>query len=120
MNLIIFGVGVTISVFLFLGTGEIITVLGFLFFNLVSYWMFWKDKKAATNGKRRVPESMLMLYGLLGGFAGGILSMRRYRHKTRKVSFLIPYYMCAVISALSIITVSALLHNPAWFVQMVH
>lgn len=46
------------------------------------------DKRAAGNGRRRVPERVLLGIALAGGSPGLVLGMVLARHKTRKASFL--------------------------------
>lgn len=41
-----------------------------------------------------MPEKTLQFSGLLGGWAGGFWAMEKFRHKTRKQAFLVPYYAC--------------------------
>lgn len=45
------------------------------------------DKAASLGNKRRVPESLLLLLPLLGGFSGSLVGMLLFRHKIRKRSF---------------------------------
>ncbi|MDG6224336.1 MAG: DUF1294 domain-containing protein [Candidatus Thermoplasmatota archaeon] len=45
------------------------------------------DKGASLANKRRVPESLLLLLPLLGGFSGSLAGMFLFRHKIRKRSF---------------------------------
>lgn len=45
------------------------------------------DKGASLGNKRRVPESLLLLLPLLGGFFGSLIGMLLFRHKIRKRSF---------------------------------
>ena len=46
-------------------------------------------KIMASWGSRRIPEAVLLLIGLCGGATGGYISMRLFRHKTRKPLFVI-------------------------------
>lgn len=56
--------------------------------SLVSFIRYAIDKQRAINANpRRLSESSLHLGDLLGGYPGGLLARRLFRHKTRKLSF---------------------------------
>ena len=55
--------------------------------NLMTYVMYWWDKRRAVKGKRRVSERELVAWALVGGTPAAFLAMRRFRHKTQKSSF---------------------------------
>ena len=55
----------------------------------VTFVLFAADKRRAERGKRRIRESVLLLFSLFGGAAGGLLAMYFVRHKTRKAKFFI-------------------------------
>ena len=57
----------------------------------VTFLAFGFDKWRATRSGRRIPESMLVLLGALGGWPGGFLAMRLFRHKTLKWTFQLKY-----------------------------
>lgn len=57
--------------------------------NLVSLYLMRSDKRKAIKNKRRVPEKTLFLWAIAGGSIGSILGMKRYRHKTRHLSFIL-------------------------------
>ena len=49
------------------------------------------DKRWAIRGQRRIPERTLHWFELLGGFPGAILGQAIFRHKRRKVSYMIVF-----------------------------
>ena len=63
------------------------------------------DKAAATRGDRRVPERTLLLLGLACGWPGGLLAQHWLRHKVRKTSFQVAFWL----------TVAANLAAVGWF-----
>lgn len=58
-----------------------------LLVNLFTVLRFWQDKQRAIEGKRRIPESDLLGFALIGGSPGALLARRCFRHKTRKEPF---------------------------------
>ena len=55
--------------------------------NPVTFLMFGIDKARSGRRKGRIPEMILFLLPVLGGFLGGWLGMLMLRHKTRHISF---------------------------------
>ena len=55
--------------------------------NLMTYVMYWWDKRRAVKGKRRVSERELLAWALVGGTPAAYLAMRKFRHKTQKSRF---------------------------------
>jgi uncharacterized membrane protein YsdA (DUF1294 family) len=47
------------------------------------------DKRAAVKGKRRVSERALFVTAVLGGSAGVYAAMLIFRHKTRRLKFML-------------------------------
>lgn len=75
--------------------------------NAGSAGLFAYDKAQAARGGWRVPERRLCQSALVGGWAGGLVAMQMFRHKTRKKSFQRKYV--SAISTNAIILVPALL-----------
>lgn len=67
---------------------------------------WWVDKRAARQGRRRIPERRLLVLSLLGGWPGALLMTGLLRHKTRKQPFAAMLWLCALLNAA---TVAALL-----------
>ena len=55
------------------------------------------DKRQATNGGRRVSERTLHLMAFLGGWPGALMAQRHFRHKTRKATFRIVFWIVVVL-----------------------
>lgn len=55
--------------------------------NLMSFIMFYADKKRAKKDKWRIKESTLHMFSFLGGTIGSIGAMVLFHHKTKKTMF---------------------------------
>ena len=55
------------------------------------------DKHRATTAGRRIPERTLHLMALFGGWPGALLGQRQFRHKTKKVMFLIIFWLVVLL-----------------------
>ena len=55
--------------------------------NLIAFVLMILDKKFAENGARRISESTLLGWAVLGGALGTFAASRLVRHKTRKQPF---------------------------------
>jgi uncharacterized membrane protein YsdA (DUF1294 family) len=65
--------------------------------SLVCFTAYGWDKRRAINGGRRVPERTLQLLALLGGWPGALWGQRHFRHKTKKLPFLIVFWALVVL-----------------------
>ncbi|MCA9215512.1 MAG: DUF1294 domain-containing protein [Planctomycetales bacterium] len=66
--------------------------------SVVSFLLYGIDKhRAMHDSRRRIPERTLHQVDLFGGWLGGLLGRRVFRHKTQKVSFrIISALICVV------------------------
>lgn len=65
--------------------------------SIVCFAIYGLDKRRAGNGGRRFSERTLHLLAFLGGWPGALLGQRQFRHKTRKVPFLIVFWALVVL-----------------------
>lgn len=57
--------------------------------SLMLFLFYGIDKRRAISGGRRIPETVLHGFALIGGFPGGWAGRSMFRHKTRKPAFAI-------------------------------
>lgn len=79
--------------------------------SIVTYRCYKRDKTAAQNARRRTPESTLHWLSLVGGWPGALIAQVIFRHKTRKVAFLVGYWStmtvnCVVLAVIVVKRVS--------------
>ena len=65
--------------------------------SIICFVAYGLDKQLAVDGSRRVSEGSLHLLALLGGWPGAIMGQRRFRHKTKKLSFLIEFWLVVML-----------------------
>lgn len=73
-----------------------LTLCGVL--SLVTFIAYALDKAAARKGSWRTPESTLHLLSLLGGWPGALVAQRKLRHKTRKPSFRLVFWLTVLLN----------------------
>ncbi|ENG9752913.1 DUF1294 domain-containing protein, partial [Salmonella enterica] len=55
---------------------------------------------AARKTWRRVPESTLLVFGVVGGWPGAIVGQQLFRHKTQKQPFKTYFIVSVIVSIL--------------------
>ncbi len=66
-------------------------IIYLILINIITFVVMKIDKKKAKFGKWRISESALFTLVLLGGGIGGIAGMYVFRHKTKKMRFVIGF-----------------------------
>ena len=66
--------------------------------NMLTFFAYWRDKHAATNGQWRIAENTLHGFGLLGGWPGAWFAHQILRHKSAKQAFRAVYWRTAVLN----------------------
>lgn len=89
--------------------GEIFTVKNIIIYlftiNLITLAAMHIDKSRAKKSKWRIPENTLFALVFLGGGIGGIAGMYIFRHKTKKVKFVIGFPMILILEILVIVAI---------------
>ncbi len=68
--------------------------------SIITFFAYRSDKRRAEAGQWRIPETTLHLAALLGGWPGGFLAQRVFRHKTVKLPFQIVFWAIVVLHQL--------------------
>ncbi|MDN7127214.1 cold shock and DUF1294 domain-containing protein [Pseudidiomarina sp. 1APR75-33.1] len=61
--------------------------------SVVTYMAYARDKYAAEASYRRTAENTLQLLALIGGWPGALIAQQQFRHKTRKLSFRVVFWL---------------------------
>jgi uncharacterized membrane protein YsdA (DUF1294 family) len=65
--------------------------------SIVTFFFYGFDKRRSKGSDERVPEMVLHVLSLIGGFPGGWAGRAYYRHKTLHASFLITLIISTVL-----------------------
>jgi uncharacterized membrane protein YsdA (DUF1294 family) len=65
--------------------------------SLICFIAYYRDKQFAIRGMQRTPEARLHLYELLGGWPGGLLAQRLFRHKNRKFAYQLKFWLIVLV-----------------------
>jgi uncharacterized membrane protein YsdA (DUF1294 family) len=71
--------------------------------NVAAFLAFGLDKRWASRGRRRIPETTLLGLAWATGLAGGWLGMIVFRHKTRKLGFQLKMVLVTVLNLLWVV-----------------
>ena len=85
------------SVQLYFSRNLILPLLLYLAISLLTFGLYWRDKRNAWRGERRTPEKTLQLLALLGGWPGALLAQQGFLHKTRKWSFQLLFWLIVLL-----------------------
>lgn len=72
-------------------------LLALIVVNGVAFLAFWRDKRLAQAGARRISERTLLWLAALGGTVGAVSAQHLFRHKTRKEPFRTILYLIAIV-----------------------
>lgn len=76
-----------------------------LIINLIEFILMGIDKYLAIKKLYRIPEFTLLFMSAIGGSIGGILGMITFRHKTKKIKFIILIPLFLIINTIIILNI---------------
>jgi uncharacterized membrane protein YsdA (DUF1294 family)/cold shock CspA family protein len=65
--------------------------------SLLTFFLYWRDKHSALKDRWRTPETTLHLFELAGGWPGALVAQQVFRHKTRKLSYQLAFWLIVVL-----------------------
>lgn len=71
-----------------------------IFINILAFLLFGLDKYKAIKNKWRIKERDLILSAFFGGSIGALLGMIIFRHKIRRIKFIILIPLTLIINIL--------------------
>ncbi|MBW4488389.1 MAG: cold shock and DUF1294 domain-containing protein [Trichocoleus desertorum ATA4-8-CV12] len=80
-----------------LTTANVIPFILYPVMSLITFCLYATDKSRAQQKQWRVPENTLHFCELLGGWLGGFVAQQKFRHKTRKTSYQIVFWLIAAL-----------------------
>ena len=95
---IIIGFMAFLVYFTLLGNLPIIVIGAYIIMGIITYWVYVEDKSRATNSEYRISENFLHLLSLLGGWMGAIIVQQKIRHKNKKISFQVIFWITVIVN----------------------
>lgn len=65
--------------------------------SLLAFLLYWSDKRKARDDHWRTPENVLHAVELAGGWPGALLAQQLFRHKTRKISYQLLFWIIVLL-----------------------
>lgn len=73
--------------------GSWLAVLIYPLLSAIAFGLYGHDKRQARGQGQRTPEKLLHLTELLGGWPGALVAQQIFRHKTRKLSYQLVFWL---------------------------
>lgn len=68
------------------------------FLSIFTFAVYAMDKSAARKGMWRTQEDTLHLFALFGGWPGALIAQKLLRHKSKKLSFQLIFWMTVIVN----------------------
>jgi len=78
-------------------------ILLYLATSLATFVLYAIDKYQSTTNGQRIPENILNLIALLGGWPGGIVAQEFLRHKSKKKSFRTTFFIMVSLNIIGLL-----------------
>ena len=85
------------SMTMWLGGISRVPLVAYGIVSALAFLLYWSDKRKARLDRWRIPENVLHAVELAGGWPGALLAQQVFRHKTRKLSFQLLFWMIVLL-----------------------
>jgi uncharacterized membrane protein YsdA (DUF1294 family) len=85
------------SLSMWLGGISLVPLAAYGIVSVLAFLLYWSDKRKARLDTWRTPENVLHAVELAGGWPGALLAQQVFRHKTRKLSFQLLFWMIVLL-----------------------
>ncbi|MDQ0124012.1 uncharacterized membrane protein YsdA (DUF1294 family) [Pseudomonas lini] len=85
------------SMTMWLGGISRVPLVAYGIVSALAFLLYWSDKRKARLDHWRIPENVLHGLELAGGWPGALLAQQVFRHKTRKLSFQLLFWMIVLL-----------------------
>ena len=76
--------------------------LAFLLNSLLEIMFYREDKRLAERQEWRIPEATLHFWELFCGWPGALFAQACFRHKWKKLSFMIVFWLCVILNVVAV------------------
>jgi len=76
---------------------SLVPLMAYGIVSVLAFFLYWADKRKARADAWRTPENVLHAVELAGGWPGALIAQQVFRHKTRKVSFQILFWVIVAL-----------------------
>jgi uncharacterized membrane protein YsdA (DUF1294 family) len=99
---------VLLSYYQYLSTKLLIV---FMVINVIGFLLYAVDKYSAKKGYWRIKETTLHFISLIGGWSGAAIAQQWLKHKNRKLTFQIRYWLTIVVNVAVLTTLFYFYHD---------
>ena len=81
----------------------------YLVMGIITYFIYSEDKDMSINNERRISEQHLLKLSLFGGWIGALIAQHKFRHKTKKISFQMSFWVIVFFN-ITFLTIAFKIH----------
>ena len=92
------------------GKLPLIVIVIYIAMGILTYYIYSEDKDSAINNERRTSEKHLLKLSLFGGWIGALIAQQKFRHKTKKTSFQMSFWITVFFNILLLSSAFRIIH----------